>query len=369
MDKTDKKFLSVYIKSQLDSLINVFNGRPYVLSTYYFPSEMACLFDVEIIYIERIVGLAAGMNMLDQNKESPLDQNICSYQKAFVKLIEKKVIPKPDMIIAVRYPCKDAVALCDYLHDTYEIPIYHISLGQLKKDFQDIYYILSNKYKLKRDIREISRLSNEASELKEQIDHYRIQYPGIIRSEDCLKIFPIENDFGKESAVNVLKVLLNCIKDNIPSYEQKNVTNIFWMGLIPLIDNSMLSRLEKVTNCRFVFEEMWMFGSYKFDDSDFYDSLVMKIKQTLFYSIEDRIQKIHEVVKRTDTKGIMNLCQLNCSFLPKTIYRFEEYFTNISVPFFNGCCDVVMDTYDMKPMMEFINKLEGNAYGRDHNKK
>lgn len=356
MKNSDKKFISTYIKSQFKALENINNGSPYILSTYYFPSELACIYNVEVIYIERLVGLAVGMNMLDKDTTTPLHHGICSYQKAFLKLIEQKIIPKPQMIIAVRYPCKDAVKLCDYLHNTYKIPIFYLSLRQLRKDLEDVHHYLSSQYQVIEDIKDVVRRSNAAHDLKKTIDQYRRQYPGIIRSDDCLKIFPIENDFGKDSATCVLKELLSCIEKNISTYQKDNKTTICWMGLIPLSDNNMLTKIEKYTHCKFVYEEMWMFGDYKLYQDNFFDALTEKIKQSLFYNTYHRIHKIHDMMRQTHTEIVINLSHHNCSFLPQTIHQFKAYFEQKGITFYNISCDVVYEKFDSHSIIHSINK-------------
>ena len=64
LQTVDKKFILKYIASQKKTLENIYNGKPYILCTYYFPSELVSLFEVEVIYIERLVGLAVGVNIL-----------------------------------------------------------------------------------------------------------------------------------------------------------------------------------------------------------------------------------------------------------------------------------------------------------------
>ena len=52
-----KHTLAQYIAGQLETLQRIQEGAPYLLCTYYVPPELLLLYDVEVLYIERIVGL------------------------------------------------------------------------------------------------------------------------------------------------------------------------------------------------------------------------------------------------------------------------------------------------------------------------
>ena len=59
-----KYSMATYLQGQIAVLDRIGRGASYILCTYYFPSEAASLFDMNFIYIERIVGLAISLNML-----------------------------------------------------------------------------------------------------------------------------------------------------------------------------------------------------------------------------------------------------------------------------------------------------------------
>lgn len=60
-----KHTLAQYIAGQLETLQRIQEGAPYLLCTYYVPPELLLLYDVEVLYIERIVGLTVSTGLLD----------------------------------------------------------------------------------------------------------------------------------------------------------------------------------------------------------------------------------------------------------------------------------------------------------------
>ena len=81
MERSGKPYLHAYMVSQVERLTRILSGRPYVLCTYYIPSELTGLFDVEFLYVDRTVGLAAAAGLLLPSGGEL--GGICSYQQTF----------------------------------------------------------------------------------------------------------------------------------------------------------------------------------------------------------------------------------------------------------------------------------------------
>ena len=100
-----KHTLAQYIAGQLETLQRIQEGAPYLLCTYYVPPELLLLYDVEVLYIERIVGLTVSTGLLDGLSGS-LPPGICSYQRAFFHLMEQGALPKPCLLLSVDFPLR-----------------------------------------------------------------------------------------------------------------------------------------------------------------------------------------------------------------------------------------------------------------------
>ena len=86
LENSHKPYLAQYIGSQLKTLRRIQEGAPYLLCTYYFPPELLQLFDIEALYIERIVGLTVSTGLYTESSDA-LPETICSYQSAFASLV------------------------------------------------------------------------------------------------------------------------------------------------------------------------------------------------------------------------------------------------------------------------------------------
>lgn len=351
------KFLKTYINSQKHTIELILSGKPYILCTYYFPSEIISCFDIECLYIERIVGLAIGCHILSNKENSEIDFNGCSYHKAFLELINLKIIPLPERIIAVTYPCNDAVNLCKHLEIKYGIPTCYVSINNMECQLQKIYDLLKNNYSVKKSISEVVNLSNEAISIKKKIDVLRMCCPGIIASNDCLKIFTVENDFGNETAVTVLKNMFDVISQNKKSFINPSGIKIFWMGLIPLYNNNILSTIERLLPCSFVYEEMWNFGDYKLTKSKFFADLENKIKSSLFYDTESRINKLVEVVLNMEIDIVINFTHVSCSFLPKKLKIIMEKLKKKGIKMYNVTGNAIYNNFDREILEENIKNI------------
>ena len=335
-----KEYLAEYLMCNKRSLEQIAGGKPYVLCTYYVPSEIASMYDAEFIYIERIVGIAVSCGIVGERENRDLPERICSYHKAMWELIETEVLPLPSLILAFFYPYTDAWILCERLHERYQIPILRIREGK-QEELRNCCQLLKQYFPCRQSIEETAAFANEAVILKAEIDKKRVEYPGIVRSDDMLKLFTVENMIGSRQAVRVLQCLLAHIDIQIKAYVREKRFRIFWMGLIPLYDNNMLSFLEAKYNCQFVYEEMWMFGNLYLRPSFFYEDMENKIKHSLFYDLDKRISELIKKIKELEVKNVINFSQAHCSFLPPQIKEIKYALQQNHIHMYNLGADVV----------------------------
>lgn len=348
-----KKYLAEYLECNKRSFEQIAMGKPYVLCTYYFPSEIAAMYDAEFIYIERIVGIAVSCGLIKGKKNNVLPETICSYHKALWELMETGVLPRPTMIIALSYPCMDACILCEKLHNLYQIPLFRIGTGR-QEELRDCCKMLKQHFQCRQSVEETIALANQAVILKFEIDKKRMEYPGIVSSDDILKIFTVENMIGSRQAVRVLRFLLEHIENKIKTYSYEKRTFFFWMGLIPLYDNSMLSYLETKYNCRFVYEEMWMFGNDYLRLSSFYEDLENKIRHSLFYHLDKRISLLIKKMKELQVGAVINFSQAHCSFLLPQINEIKHALMKNNIQMYNLNADVVNGHFSREKIEEII---------------
>ncbi len=355
MEKSD--VLAEYIRNQKEALERIYAGNPYILCTYYIPSEFTALFQVECLYLERIVGIAVGVHILTGQDETGRERIGCSYHQTLLELIRRKILPLPERILCFEYPCQNCVDMCTFLHEEYRIPIYFIKRESLTEQLVLLYHNLKAMYGLQQTIHETVRLSNEATRIKRSIDCLRRNYPGVIGSDSFLKIFTIENDFGTPTAANVLSCFYSELKSRTAEYQEEDKFRIFWMGLIPLNNSNMLSRIERKLPVSFVYEEMWMFGDYDITEEQFFFDIACKIKNGFFYENKRRIQKILYSIRETKAQAIINMTQKGCSFLPPLLDEVGQAVKEEGIPFLNITTDVILEQYEEEKLIEMIMHL------------
>ena len=55
--------MAIFLREQLESLRNIIEGKKeYLVASYYVPGELMELFDIEVIYMERLAGFVAAWN-------------------------------------------------------------------------------------------------------------------------------------------------------------------------------------------------------------------------------------------------------------------------------------------------------------------
>ena len=94
-----EQHMAYFLRNQLNLLRNITQlKKEYLVASYYVPGELLELLDVEVVYMERLAGLAAAWRILDKPVSRAATKGVsacpCSYQALFDLLIEEGVIPK-----------------------------------------------------------------------------------------------------------------------------------------------------------------------------------------------------------------------------------------------------------------------------------
>ena len=349
--------MAQYLRNQFDVLRNIMEyKKAYVAATYYVPGELLELLDVEAVYMERFAGLAAAWRLIDQPVSRAISKGFpacsCSYQALFDLLIEEELLPKPAGFAALRYACNDAWTYCKTAAEKYNVPFYYIDVPKLPgadqqqsftKQLENLYHELKISFPSKTDIADVIAASNEAQDIKYEIDALRQTIPGNIL--DFFKLFPIYNDLGKKSTVEILKLFKNKLKRAASDDKQNLQPKILWLGIVPLYRNSIISDIEKKLNCKVVCEEMFDFGGVKIGYGTFFEDLAQRIMCSRFFSPVSRIGAILKNIGDFGITGIIHFSQRNCRFLPPMVSSIRIKADEKNIPFLEIQGDVVDPDY------------------------
>ena len=347
-------YMQKFLKEQLRTFESILAGNSYIANTYYVPSELMALFDINVLYIERMAGFGAAngifadQNSLQLKHDSP--QKVCSYQKFFNSMIEENIIPSPTELIAGRFACDDAWMYLRFLARRKNISLFLIdvlkesgkgNIEYLSNQLQELYDYLKSRYVQIGSISEVVNESNRTLKIKTKIDNLRKQYPGIIESVECLKIFTLYNDLGRKSAYENFNELLNLIQNRIPHYKDNNFLKILLLGAIPLYKNKIVSEIENKYQCQFVYEELSDFGHQYLSEKSFFSDLSKRIINSLFFSVKKRLDFIYRCFEEMNVDGVVDFSQNNCKFLPPMILLMRKNLIEKNMPFINIEVDAI----------------------------
>ena len=339
MEHSGKAYLKDFVASQIERLRRIINGRPYVLCTFYIPSELACLYDAEFLYIDRTVGLAASAGLLPSAGEElgPL----CSYQQAFYDLLRERILPPPALLLWMEYPCTDAGRLMQAIHRRFGTPLLSIARDRMQRDLMEVKIQLDRRYDHRESVDQIAARYRQANAYKASIDRLRVEFPGIADSADLFKLFTVENDFGSAEAVNILKTLYETLAQRVRMWQPRSGLRLFWLGLVPLYDIGLIARLPEQTGFRVVFEEMWMFERPDCHADDFFSGMAERVRRSLFYDPAVRVDRILARARELSIDAVVHFSQRRCSFLPPAIPRLRGSLEELGIPWVGAGTDVI----------------------------
>lgn len=340
----DEMYHAKFLKEQMDSLIKAFSSGYYAVS-FYIPSELSQIFDIVFLYMERTAGFGAANRLVrlteGNAKACNLPRQCCSYQFCFEMMVYDELVPVPDAFICATYACDDEWAYALTAARKYKIPFFNInamqSMGQnahvhLSKELERLFEILDKKHKRVRSIKEVVESSNKAIELKNKLESQMIKYPFILHSTDIFKLFTIYNDFGKNTAVEILQNLNDMYEKDDKTKVIQFKSKIGWLGIIPLYDNHFLKEIEDRFSCRIIFEELFTFPDIMLTEKTFFDDLAMRMVKSVFFSMENRLENIKKAIVELNLDGFIHFTQRNCSFLPGMLPVLRRELSEMGIP-------------------------------------
>lgn len=358
LESKAETFLAMYLRDQLKELETIWDGLPYMASTYYVPGELLASFDLPTIYIERMTGFGAASQMVARleawRETSGLPPKACSYQLFFSTLIREGFIPPPMGFISASFACDDARMYGRWVAAQFKIPFFEIDVlqslgekgnGYLSAQLERVYQGLRGYWTECYSRAEIVEYSNQALELKRAIDRMRIAYPGLLGSNDSLKLFTIYNQLGRPSTVEIFQELSRTLQLKTSEYQLPKGARILWLGVVPLYRNQMIREIEQRYDCRVVHEELFDYGEQYLTEEHFFDDLAARIIQSGFFSVSQRIKAIQRYVELLEIDGVIHFSQRNCRFLPPLVPVLQTRLTKLGIPLVEVEGDVIDPDY------------------------
>lgn len=337
----EKEYIACFLEEQKRVMEKCMSGEGYVLSSYYIPNELFVLFDLPVLYCERIAGFGAACNMIPDSSWKGLENynTRCSYQLYLEEMIRSGIIPLPQLIIASDFPCRSAYDFCKWLSEKYQIPFLSVFIernedakeyhaAQLNK----VYEYLVAHFEQKHSMKEVLQASNAVLGIKDEIDQLRFQFPGIIDSQDIINLFTICNDFGKKTTVQIMELLLEDIDKRVTRYSwDARWKKLMWLGTTPLRMN-LMSKIENEYCVKFVYEDLFQFSTKGIHEQDVFQDMADRLSDIIYFTEEKRIHEAVTAAKRFEVDGCVHYSQRICKFLPPIFPKLQKEFENSQIP-------------------------------------
>lgn len=349
---------TMFLIEQLKLLDRILKEEKYYASTFYIPGEIAALFDIPVLYMERIAGFAAANRLIKglSTRRIKLGMPICgcTYQLIFECLIDEGIIPPPSGFIMASFACDDAYMYCMAASSKYSVPVYFVDVMRVEDEesiqylgiqFKNLYKKLKSNVRQVRQIDEVVNLSNATINLKNKIDRLRIEYPGIMESSDSFKLFTLYNDLGRSYALNIIDEMHSTLEKRVVGYQPIKCLKLLWIGVIPLFNNGILKKTEKRYSCRIVYEDLFNFGNCIISANDFFVDLSRRIISSQFFSVNKRVSEIIRYIKDIKVDGVICFSQRNCRFLPPMLPILRMRLEDLGVPIVEICGDAIDPDY------------------------
>lgn len=356
---------ALFISEQQKTLNRIWAGEPYIAATFYIPGEILSLFDVPVIYMERIAGFAAACGIGTRfGPAAYLPDCACTYQITFDRLISEGLLPCPAVFAASNFACDDAWLYCAAASQKYQVPLFFAEvpvccaqsgeqLSDMAAVFRRFYLTVKNHFRQVRSQSEALEASACALSLKQEIDRLRIRCPGLIDSRECLNLFPLYNDLGRPFAVRVLSEFLRCANARLKTYRRPDGKRLMWAGLVPLFGGSILHRIEQRYSCRIVCEELFDFGPQAAGSGDFFYDIAFRLSACNYFSLKNRIRNILFYSDAIGLDGVISLVQKNCGFLSPLVMPLVSELVDYGIAVAELSGDVIDSRYfDEKKMWD-----------------
>lgn len=319
-----KTFLKEYLMGQKKEIDLCFN-QGYILATYYVPSELMRLHNIPVLYCDRIAGFGSACGIKKQEFEIVENNNQCSYQLYLDLLLKERVLPLPEAIVALNYPCTGSFKYCNWLAEQYNIPIFNLKINRqndrdniiaVGEKLKELNSWLNKIRKQKKGIqKKIIEYSNQTMCYKKRIDELRTRYTGIINSQDIMNFYAVYNDFGTKTAKVSMKNLFKKIVHRTDYYTSTTEYKLLWLSTTPLHYN-MIKHIENTYGCRFIYEDLFDYPAIYLDSGSFFYQLSERICETFYITLQNRIEKVIRTADEMEADGIVHFSQYNCDFLP-----------------------------------------------------
>ncbi|MCL6450194.1 MAG: 2-hydroxyacyl-CoA dehydratase family protein [Acetobacteraceae bacterium] len=336
--------------------------RGYLAATFYVPSEVPAALGISWLCSEPVVGAAASLPdapaaLSDSVRLLDLPPGLCGYQRLFLGLIARGLLPPPRAFAAASSMCDDAwkmyeVAAWRLRRPFFLLDVPHLpgpeATRYLAHQLRRLAEFLASTFgcRLRRDrVEEAVTLSNRALHQKRRLDRARRLRPGAVDSAFGLRLFTLYCGFGGRRCLEVYRRLnseLAALPQQYPRGVQGPELRLIWLGLMPLFIPSLTRYLERKWRVKVVYEELGGFDWPELDAEELFERLADKLwAQPFLGPARARAQAAAQMAQEFAADAAIHLSYPGCRALPPAVPELRSALAAVGVPLLDVSAEVV----------------------------
>lgn len=324
--KADRVALTYFIKSSRDAYL----GRgPVVWCNLLVPSELVIGTGCIPFYPEMAAAVVASAGLaprfIDRAAEVGFSPDACSYHRCMLGCAVDGLLPRPDLLLAVNYPCDSAPLSFAYASGLYAAPEMVVDIplpgregGQalLASQLQEASGILSglsglNGSSTMKGLAEAIELSNQALSYLREIEELRKRDDCTLDGEDAMGgISILSGSMGSRAGRDYYRLLAEELKRR--GCFGGDAIRLMWMHLKPWYSQGIFDALER-HGARLVCEEYTHSCWEPLDPREPYASLARKVGgHFLVGPVERRASYLASLVEEYRLDGAIHYNHWGC---------------------------------------------------------
>jgi len=324
--KADRESMTYFIRSTRDAYL----GRgPVVWCNLLVPSELVIGLGCIPFYPEMAAAVvaSAGMapRMIDRATEVGFSPDACSFHRCMLGCAVEGILPRPQALLAVNYPCDSAPLSFAYASDLFEvdetiidIPLPGREAGQdlLAAQLKEVAYGLAalsgrKSQHVEKGLGEAIALSNQALVGLREVDEMRKRDDCTLDGKDAMGgISILYGSMGSPTGARYYRLLADELRQR--GCTGGSSIRLMWMHLKPWYSQSLFDTIER-HDARLVCEEYTHPSWDIMDPGDPFNSLAVKLSgHFLVGPVERRASHLASLAEEYRVDGAIHFNHWGC---------------------------------------------------------
>ncbi len=332
-------------------------------TTVFVPYEILNAMQISGMFIEFIGAMLAGSGLsrpyLEKAEAAGFSTDSCAYHRSILGVVEAKMLPEPDVLIAANFPCNGGVKALKRVGESYNKETFILNMPY-EYDSASIDYMVEQYRRLIEFVETETGRKLDEQKLKQSIRNNNEAREYMIEAYELAKNIPsplTSNDLKNY----IMYVLLNGTKEGVEvaktyrdEFKQKVANGIgglpneqyrlLWIQNRIQFKNKLLDMLEEKFGANMVIDELNYVWWEPMDEDDPIRSLALRnASHPLLGPVERRTDILVKLAREYKVNGAINPVHWGCRQSGGAKVLFKEALAEINVPVINLDVDCVDD--------------------------